>query len=390
MLGRFSAALLACAIGIGSARAETVKIGILAPFSGPFAVFGEGWRQAIDAYQIIHGKKAGPHDVEIIYRDLKGPDPAAARALAQELVVKDQVQYLGGIVFTPNALAIAPLADEAKIPVVIFNAATSAITEKSPYLVRTSYTLWQVAVPTAQYALEQNVKKMITIVSDYGPGLDAETAFAKTFEAGGGSIVEKIRVPLRTTDFGPFVQRIKTLAPQGLFSFFPGGPPAFGMLKAYKDNGLREAGVRFFGSSELDEKDLPSLGDVALGLETGMFYSGAHASAVNQAFKDALGKLEPRGVANPIAVEGYDGLHAIYRMIEATGGKRDPDKAMAAVKGFKWESPRGPVEIDAATRHIVQNIYIRRVEKDKDGQLINKEIRTYERQPDHGAKQTGN
>jgi branched-chain amino acid transport system substrate-binding protein len=378
---RLAGAVLALVLGCGAAAAEPVRIGIVAPFSGPFANFGEGWKHAIEAYQKVHGRKAGGQDVEIIFRDLPEPNPAAARALAQELAVKDKVQYIGGIVFTPNALAIAPVSDEAKIPTVIFNAATSAITKKSEYLIRTSYTLWQVTVPIAKYVLEQNVRKIVTIVSDYGPGLDAEAAFVKTFEAGGGTIVEKIRVPLRTTDFGPFVQRIKEIKPEALYAFFPGGPPAFGMIKAYKDNGLREAGIRFFGSSETDEKDLPNLGDAAIGLETGLFYSAAHPSTTNKAFIDAL---PPGAVANAIAVEGYDGLHAIYRMVEVTKGKRDPQAAMAAVKGYAWESPRGPVRIDPVSRHIIQNIYMRKVERDAGGKLVNREFRTFEAQPDYG------
>jgi len=389
LVRRLRAAMLALALGCGSAAAEPVKIGIVAPFSGPFANFGEGWKHAIDAYQKVHGKKAGGQDLEIIYRDLPAPNPAAARALAQELAVKDKVQYLGGIVFTPNALAIAPVADEARIPTVIFNAATSAITEKSDYLIRTSYTLWQVTVPIARYVLEQNVRKIVTIVSDYGPGLDAEAAFVKTFEAGGGTIVEKIRVPLRTTDFGPFVQRIKEIRPEALYAFFPGGPPAFGLIKAYKDNGLREAGIRFFGSSETDEKDLPNIGDAAIGLETGLFYSAAHPSAANTTFINALAQVAPGAVANAIALEGYDGLHAIYRMVEATKGKRDPQSAMTAIKGYSWESPRGPVRIDPATRHIVQNIYIRKVERDGEGKLVNREFRTFEAQPDYGSGLSG-
>jgi len=377
--------LLVLALGLGSAAADTVKIGIIGPFSGPFANFGEGWKHGIDAYLRIHGNTVAGQKIEIIYRDLPGPNPAAAQALAQELVVKDKVQYIGGIVFTPNALAVAPLADEAKVPTVIFNAATSAITEKSAYLIRTSYTLWQVTVPIAKYVSQQGVKRVVTIVSDYAPGIDAETAFGKTFESAGGTIVERIRVPLRTTDFGPFVQRIKELKPDALYAFFPGGPPAFGMIKAYNENGLRAAGIRFFGSSETDEKDLPNIGDAAIGIETGLFYSGAHDSPVNKAFVAALAQVSSGAIANAISLEGYDGIHAIFRMIEVTKGKRDPEAAMNAIKGYRWESPRGPVMIDPKTRHIVQNVYMRKVEKDKNGKLINAEFLTFEAQPDHGS-----
>jgi branched-chain amino acid transport system substrate-binding protein len=365
------------------ASAEPVKIGIIAPFSGPFSSFGETWKQGIAAYQKIHGNTPGGQDIELIFRDLTGPNPSEAKALAQELVIKDKVQYLGGVVFTPNAFAIAPVVEEAKVPTVIFNAATSSVLDKSKYFVRISYTLPQITVPIARFALEQNVKNVVTMVSDYAPGVDAETAFVKSFEGGGGKVTEKIRVPLKTTDFGPFLQRAKGMSPQALFIFFPGGPPSFGVIKAYKDNDLRGAGIRLFGTSEADERDLPAIGDAALGLESGMFYSGAHESPANKAFVDAL-KADPAALANASTLEGFDGIAAIYRMIEATKGRRDPEAAMAALRGFAWESPRGPVRIDAKTRHIVQNVYIRKVEKNAEGRLVHKEFKTYEQQPDYG------
>jgi branched-chain amino acid transport system substrate-binding protein len=365
------------------ASAEPVKVGIIAPFSGPFSSFGETWKQGIAAYQKIHGKTPGGQDIELIFRDLTGPNPSEAKALAQELVIKEKVQYLGGVVFTPNAFAIAPVVEEAKVPTVIFNAATSSVLDKSKYFVRTSYTLPQITVPIARFALEQNVKNVVTMVSDYAPGVDAETAFVKSFEGGGGKVIEKIRVPLKTTDFGPFLQRAKGMSPQALFIFFPGGPPSFGVIKAYKDNDLRGAGIRLFGTSEADERDLPAIGDAALGLESGMFYSGAHESAANKAFVDAL-KADPSAIANASTLEGFDGIAAIYRMIEVTKGRRDPEAAMAALRGFAWESPRGPVRIDPETRHIVQNVYIRKVEKDAGGKLVHKEFKTYEQQPDYG------
>ena len=376
---------LAAAILFGAsvASAEPVKIGIIAPFSGPFSSFGETWKQGIAAYQKIHGKTPGGQEIELIFRDLAGPNPSEAKALAQELVIKDKVQYLGGVVFTPNAFAIAPVVEEAKIPTVIFNAATSSVLDKSKYFVRISYTLPQITVPIARFVLEQNVKNIVTMVSDYAPGVDAETAFVKSFESGGGKVIEKIRVPLKTTDFGPFLQRAKGMSPQAMFIFFPGGPPSFGVIKAYKDNDLRGAGIRLFGTSEADERDLPAIGEAALGLESGMFYSGAHESAANKAFVDAL-KADPAAIANASTLEGFDGIAAIYRMIEVTKGKRDPEAAMAALRGFAWDSPRGPVRIDPETRHIVQNVYIRKVEKNAEGKLVHKEFKTYEQQPDYG------
>ena len=381
-----SAAALICSVSL--AVAETVKIGIIAPFSGPASVFGESWKAGIDAYQLVHGKTPGGQTIELIFRDLQGPNPAEAKALAQELIIKDKVQYIGGIVYTPNALAIAPVVEGAKIPTVIFNAATSSILEKSKYMVRTSYTLPQITVPIAQFMREQKIENVVTMVSDYAPGVDAETSFTKTFESSGGKVVEKVRVPLKTTDFGPFLQRVKGMAPQALFIFFPGGPPSFGVIKAYKDADLKGANIRLFGTSEADEKDLPTIGETALGLESGMFYSGAHDSNANRTFVDALQKAAPSVVANAAVVEGYDGMAALYRMIDATRGKADPDGAMAAIKGYSWESPRGPVKIDAESRHIVQNVYMRKVEKDATGKLIHKEFKTYEQQPDYGRAGT--
>lgn len=372
----------------GAALADPVKVGIIAPFSGPFSNFGEAWKQGIDAYRSVHGKTAGGQEVELIFRDLTGPNPSEAKAIAQELIIKEKVSYLGGIVFTPNAFAIAPIVEETKVPTVIFNAATSSILEKSRYFVRVSYTLPQITVPIADFVREQGVSEVVTMVSDYAPGVDAETAFARKFEASGGKIIEKIRVPLKTTDFGPFMQRVKGTSAKALFIFFPGGPPSFGVIKAYNDNGLRDAGIRLFGTSEADEKDLPVIGDAALGLESGMFYSGAHESAANKAFVASLKVVAPAAVANATTVEGYDGMAALYRMIEATKGARDADAAMAAIRGYAWESPRGPVRIDPETRHIIQNVYIRKVEKDADGKLIHREFKTYEQQPDHGRGAT--
>lgn len=385
MRGIAKVLLAAAAIAIGGpAHSEPVKVGIIAPFSGPFSLFGESWKQGIEAFRAIHGKTVDGQDVELVLRDLTGPNPAEAKAIAQELVIKEKVQYIGGIVFTPNALAIAPVIEEAKIPTVIFNAATSSILEKSKYFVRVSYTLPQITVPIANFVREQGVGEVVTMVSDYAPGVEAETAFVKTFEAAGGKVVEKIRVPLKTTDFGPFFQRVKGTSAKALFMFFPGGPPSFGAIKAYNDNGLRDAGIRLFGTSEADERDLPTLGEAALGLETGMFYSGAHDSSENRKMLASLKTVAPAAVANASLVEAYDGMTVLYRMIGATKGARDPEAAMKAARGYAWESPRGPVRIDADMRHIIQNVYMRKLEKDGEGKLVHREFKVFEQQPDHG------
>jgi branched-chain amino acid transport system substrate-binding protein len=377
------AGVLALACGT-SALAQTVKVGIIAPLSGPFSSNGKMWEATVKAYQKIHGTQAGGATVEVVWKDLADINPAQARALAQELIVKDKVQYLGGLYFTPDALAVSAIAQEAKVPTVIFNAATSSILDKSEHLLRTSYTLPQVSVPAARYALEQKLRTVVTLVSDYGPGLDSENAFVKTFTAGGGQVLEQIRAPLKTSDFGPFMQKIKTIKPDAVFVFGPGGPPTYAIIKAYSEAGLKQAGVRFIGTGETSELDLPAIGDAALGLETALHYSPAHESAMNQTFLKTSAELSPQVVLNAVSVGAYDGMAVIYRMVEATKGQRDPAKALAAAKGWQWESPRGPVKIDAQSRELVQNVYVRVVDKDASGRLRNREIKTYEMQPDHG------
>ena len=375
--------VLALGLLCASAMAQ-VKVGIIAPFSGPFAHYGVLMKAGAEAYVASQGGKLAGQTIEFIYRDEGGPNPANTKALAQELVVKDKVDYLGGIVFSPNAFAVAPVIQESKTPMVIFNAATSDITTKSDYYLRTSYTLWQVTVPIAQYAAKMGFKKVVTAVADYAPGVDAENAFKAEFTKQGGEVVESIRMPVRTTDFGPFAQRIKASGAQAVYVFLPGGPPNLGFVKAYQENGLRQAGIEFLGTAETDEFDLQKFGDSALGLTTAFHYSAAHDSAANKAFVAALAKQNKDAVANYASLGAWDGMYVIHKMIEATGGKRDGDKAMAAAKTLKWESPRGPVSIDASSRHITQNVYLRTVEKSAGGVLVNKEVQSFGAHADHG------
>lgn len=365
------------------ATADPVKVGIVAPFSGPFAHYGKLFKDGAEAYVASQGGKLAGRDIEIIYRDTGGPNPAGTKNVAQELIVNDKVDYLGGFVFTPNAFAVAPLIQESKTPTVIFNAATSAITTKSDYFVRTSYTLWQVTVPMAKHAYQKGIRKVVTAVTDYAPGVDAENSFKSEFAKLGGEVIESIRMPIKTTDFAPFAQRIKASGAQAVYVFLPGGPPNLGFVKSYNENGLRDAGVEFLGTAEMDEFDLQKFGDSALGLNTAFHYSAAHESAENKAFLVALKKQSQDAVANYASVGAWDGMHVIHKMIEATGGKRDGEKAMAAAKSLKWESPRGPVSIDPQTRHITQNVYLRTVAKDGE-RLANKEIQNFGPQVDHG------
>ncbi len=358
--------------------AETVKVGVIGPFSGPLSgAWGTPFKQGIETYAAQQGLKlVDGTEIEFVYRDLATVDPQKARALAQELIVRDKVQYLAGFVSTPDALAVASIIESAKVPSVIFNAAGPSILEKSQYFVRTSNTLPQITSPLAEYMVAQNLKKVVTAVADYSPGADAETTFKASY-AGKGEVIESIRMPLSTTDFGPFLQKIRLLKPDAFFVFLPAGPATFSFVKAYNENGLRADGIRFFGLSETQESDLQQLGDAAIGLETSYIYSAAHESKTNAEFLAAFKKKFPDGTANPATVMAYDGVHVLRRMVEATKGKRDPDGAISAVRGFSWESPRGPVRIDPKTRELVENIYIRKVQKDARGVLYNKEIQTF-------------
>ncbi len=383
---RFVLAAVAAVVMSTAAYADTIKVGVVGPFSGPFALQGKNFKAGIDAYMAINGNKVGDNTVEVIYRDLPAADPAQSKALAQELVVKEKVQYLAGFYFTPDAMAVTPILKQANTPLVIMNAATSAIVTKSPLVVRTSFTTWQTSTPIAKVAHDAGVSKVISVVSDYGPGVDAENAFKAAFEKEGGQVVEAIRMPLSTNDFSPIMQRIKDSGAQGVFAFLPSGPTTLGFVKAYNENGLKATGIKFFAPGDLtQESDLPALGDAALGIQTTFHYAVSHESPENKAFVEAAAKaIGSKAELSFPAVGAYDGMNVIYKMIEATGGKQDAAKAVEAVKGLTWVSPRGPVSIDPESRHITQNIYLREVTKADDGTYYNKEVQTFEKQGDPG------
>jgi branched-chain amino acid transport system substrate-binding protein len=378
-------AVAIAAIYASPAYCDVIKVGIIGTMSGPYALFGQNFKYGIDAWVAEHGSKVGNHQVEFIYRDEESPNPAKSKALAQELIVKEKVQYIAGLYFTPDAMAVAPLLEEAKVPMVVMNAATSSIVEKSPYIVRTSFTMWQNTVPAAKVAKAKGAKKVAVAVSDYGPGVDAETAFKKTFEADGGTISETIRMPLSTTDFSPIMQRIKDSGADMIFTFLPAGPPTLGFVKAYIDNGLKAGGVKLLSTGDLvTEPDLPNIGDSGVGILSTYHYAVSHDSPENKTFLSDMVKSGAKADdVTMAAVAAYDGARVIYKMIEATNGQKDPEKALAAVRGMKWVSPRGPVSIDPDTRHIRQNVYLREVVK-QDGKLLNKELQTFDAQPDWG------
>lgn len=382
--------LLAAAFALvalsGAAYADTIKVGVIGPFSGPFALQGKNFKAGIDAWLALNGNKVGSDEIQVVYRDIPTADPARSKALAQELVVREGVQYLAGFYFTPDAMAATALLQQGNVPMVVMNAATSAIVTSSPLVVRTSFTTWQTTTPIAEVARQQGVTKAITLVSDYGPGIDAENAFKTGFEKQGGQVVETIRMPLSTNDFAPLMQRVRDSGAQGLFTFLPSGPPTLAFVKAYNDNGLKAAGIKFYGTGDLtQESDLPALGESALGLQTTFHYAVSHDSPENKTFVAAAEKAigNPAELSFP-AVGAFDGMYVISKMIEATGGKQDAKKAVEAVKGLSWTSPRGPVSIDPESRHITENIYLREVAKDANGKYFNKEVQTFEKQPDPG------
>jgi branched-chain amino acid transport system substrate-binding protein len=362
-------ALSACA-SFAHAQSDTVKIGVILPMTGPSASTGRQIDAAIKLWMAQSGGKAGGKKVEVLIKDDAGVADTTRR-LAQELVVNDKVVALAGFGLTPLALATAPIATQSKTPMVVMAAATSSITEASPFIIRSSFTLPQAAVSIAEWAAKNKIKKVVTLVTDYGPGNDAEKFFASQFQLNGGNVMEKLRTPLRGADFAPVLQKVRDLSPDALFVFLPSGQGAQ-FMKQFGERGLDKAGVRLIATGDVtDDDQLNDMGDVALGVVTSHHYSAAHPSAMNKKFVgdfQAAAKFRP----NFMALGGYDGMRVIFKALDATKGAGG-EPLLAAMKGQLFESPRGQVLIDAQTRDIVQDIYIRKVEK-KDGQLYNVEF----------------
>jgi branched-chain amino acid transport system substrate-binding protein len=368
--------LSAAAISFAAAvlAEEPVKIGFVVEMTGPFADIGRQITNGARAYVKAHGDVVAGRKVELIIRDTTGMAPEVAKREAQELIVNDKVDFLAGFGLTPNALAAAPVATEGKKPMVIMNAATSIITARSPYIVRVSFTLPQVTAPLASWALNNGIKQVYTLVADYGPGIDAETQFKKTFTAGGGEIVGSVRTPANNPDFAPFLQRLKDAHPQAVFIFLPVGEQPTAFMKAFAERELDKAGIKLIATGDVtDDGVLEAMGDVPLGVVTTQHYSVAHDSSQNRAFLKAYADIAS-GRPNFAAVGGWDGMAAIYEVIKRLNGNIDGDKAMEVLKGMTIDSPRGTITIDPATRDVVQTIYVRRVEKLKDGKLYNVEF----------------
>jgi branched-chain amino acid transport system substrate-binding protein len=375
------AAIIAAAVA-GPARAEdSVKIGLILPMTGGQASTGKQIDNAIKLYMKQHGDSVAGKKVEIILKD-DGAVPDKTKTAAQELIVNDKVNFIAGFGVTPAALAAAPLATQAKIPEVVMAAGTSIITERSPYIVRTSFTLAQSSTIIGDWAVKNGIKKVATLTSDYAPGNDALNFFREHFTAGGGQIVEEVKVPLANPDFAPFLQRMKDSKPDAMFVFVPAGQGG-NFMKQYAERGLDKAGIRVIGPGDVMDDDLLNgMGDAALGTVTAHLYSAAHPSKMNKDFVAAY-KKDFGNRPGFMAVSGYDGIHLIYEALKKTNGKTDGDKLIEAMKGMKWESPRGPISIDPETRDIVQNIYIRKVEK-VDGELYNVEFQTFNDVKDAG------
>ena len=373
-------ALAACAFtpAAGAFAQETVRVGLILPLTGPQAASGRQMLAGARLFMAHNGDMAAGKKIELVVRDDTGVADQTRR-IAQELIVNDKVAVIGGFGLTPLALAVGPLITQARVPAVIMVAGTGMIVGTSPYFVRVSFTLPQQTIPIAEWASQTGKKTAVSLVSDYGPGLDAQNAFKKRFEELGGKVIEQLRAPLAAPEFAPFLQRAKDLKPDALMLFVP-APQAGQLMRQVLDRGLIKDGVQIIGPGDaLDDEALNAMGDGVLGVTTSYAYSAAHESALNRKFvsdfRKANGDLRP----NLIGVGGYDGMKAIYMALEKNKGNIEGPKLIEAFKGLSWESPRGPILIDPETRDIVQNIYIRRVER-KDGELYHIEFKTFPNQ----------
>jgi branched-chain amino acid transport system substrate-binding protein len=361
-----------CASSLASAQGAPFKIGLILPMTGQQATTGRQIEAAAKLWMAQNGDTVAGRKVQLIVKDDTSL-PDVTRRVAQELVVNEKVDVLAGFGITPSALAVAPIATQSKTPEVVMAAATSSITEASPYVVRTSFTLPQVSVSMADWAAKNGIKTVVSLVTDYGPGIDAERYFGERFMLNGGKVADKLRVPLRNPDFAPFLQKVRDIKPDALFVFVPSGAGA-AVMKQFLERGMDKAGIRLIATGDVtDDDQLNDMGDGALGVVTSHHYSAAHPSAMNKKFVDEFQKANKGLRPNFMAVGGWDGMHLIYDALKKTGGKGGGDALLAAMKGDLFESPRGPIFIDAQTRDVVQNVYLRKVEK-KDGQLWNVEF----------------
>jgi len=377
--------IAAAALGLAAASAQaqgTVKIGALLPMTGPQQSTGVQISAAIRLYMAQHGDTAAGKKIQVIVKD-DGAIADNSKRLAQELIVNEKVNFVVGFGVTPTAFAVSPLATEAKIPQIVMAAGTSSITERSPYVVRTSFTLPQSCVIMAEWALKNGIKKVVSMVSDFAPGIDSENSFKEAFVKGGGQITEFIRTPLANPDFAPFLQRARDAKPDAVFIFVPSGQGAI-FVRQFLERGLDKAGIKIIGPGDVTDDDvLNGMGDQVIGTVTAHTYSAYHPSPMNKEYVAALRAANNGMRANFMSVGGYDGMHLIYEALKKTNGATGGDALVAAMKGMSFESPRGPISIDPETRDIIQNVYMRKVEK-VAGELYNVEFETFPNVKDPG------
>ena len=372
LLKAAAAAPLAAAFGSARAQGAPFKVGLLAPLSGPFTSTGRQMEAGARLYMALSGTTVAGRKVELVVKDDTGT-PDVTKRLAQELVVNEKVDVLAGFGLTPLALAAAPIATQSKTPMVNMLAATASVIDASPYMIRVSLTLPQITLGVAEWAPKNKIRRVVTLVSDYGPGIDAERTFVERFRLNGGQTMESLRAPLRNPDFAPFLQKVRDIAPDALFVFVPAGVGS-AVMKQFAERGLDRAGIRLIGTGDVVDDDiLNAMGDVALGVVTSYHYSAAHPSAANKKFVEEFKKANKGMRPNFVAVHGYDGMRVIYEALKKTGGKGGGDALLAGMKGQIFESPRGQVLIDSNTRDVVQSVYVRRVER-VNGELYNVEF----------------
>lgn len=371
--------LAALPYGVVVARDASLRLGVIASYSGPYADYGRQFDAGMTVYLHQHDGKLAGRDVRILRKDTGGAAPELARRHAQELIVRDRVHFIAGLDFSPNAAAVAPVVSQGRTPTVIMNAAASGLPGLSPYMARVAFTVQQVAAPMADWVLRQGIRQAYTVVANYASGIDAEMAFGAVFEAGGGQIVERVRTPVSNPDFAAYVQKIKDERPESVFVFFPSGVMPQAFLKEWRQRGLDEAGIRLFATGEAtDDSYLEATGDAALGLITSHHYSYAHDSLLNRRFIEDFRALHGDSMRpSYFAVAAYDALAALDAALQHAGPDADADSIMEALAGMRLDSPRGTIEIDADTRDIVQTVYIRRVERQGD-ELVNVEFDRFE------------
>lgn len=366
--------LTAAGVSVLALAQTPLKIGVIAEMTGAQAEYGLQMTNGIKLYLSEHGDTVAGRKIELVIKDVGGPNPEVAKRIARELIARDKVEVLAGFGFSPNALAVAPIATEAQVPMVVMNAATSVIPLRSPYIIRTSFTLAQGSLGIAKWAAKNNLKRVFILYADYAPGNDAKNQFRKAFVEAGGEILGEIGVPLKNPEFGPYMERVKDARPDAVFMWFPSGELATALVRAFRERDMEKAGIKPLGTGDaVDDMFVNSMGEAALGLITASHYSIAHDSPKNKAFVAGYQNLFGKTIRpNFMAVGGYDGMAVIHGAVKQLGSSFGGERAVAAMKAMKFESPRGPISFDN-DRDVVQNIYIRKVER-RGGELYSIEF----------------